>query len=501
MTGTRTYEAVDATFVLLVNDAQYRYLADKDGKPFSYFLNPAAYGGGVAKVRWDETNKKWMFENGSDTNDSGDTPPASFSPLDDRYTVGAGYGANNIPYGKNATEVDSVQGYKAPLGAALPASEITFDASGNLVLPGFDAVSLSPVFESAEIKPVLILKVYDTRLASYDYYAYLGEFEEDAEGDSEFFNAEYMFEAYTELVNTKADFIVALARQWVKRLTNWYDSEDLNGHLNYNLENFYGESVFNKWKDLVLPTFGISPLGNTADRVALSIYLPSFSYYDGHKIRGEKVDEVSSGHLGKPAIEMPGLTKVVGHEYFGLKSMRGVYTIFPRPEQLSYLAKIVEDTVDSVVDAITSPIDAAVVKPIIKEKLGVHWYDYFRGSESKVVIPVAWDENPESPTYKEATEWKEVTVNVFMGINTQGNLAGTVSYYYYDAEDEEYKRTSAAGMGVNLGDVFSYYTGAQDKSQPFPTAYGYVTGPYGSQVLVDNETGKKVGYKSDAYTV
>lgn len=480
MTGTRTYEAVDATFVLLVNDAQYRYLADKDGKPFAYFLNPAAYGGGVAKVRWDESSGSWHFENNSDTNEPTDTPPASFSILDDRYTLGAGYGANNVLVSGDTT---ITQGYKAPLGAALPASEIKL-VEGQVVVPGFNSVSLTPTYESAEIRPVLILKIYDTRLASYDYYAYLGEFEQDAEGDSEFYSAEYMFEAYTELVNTKADFILALAKQWVKRLTNWYDETDLNGHLNYNLQNFYGEDVFTKWANLVLPTFGISPLGNTADRVALSIYLPSFSFVDGYKIRGERVDEVSSGHMARPNIEMPGLTKIVGHEYFGLKSMRGVYTIFPRPEQLQYLAKIVEDTVDAVVDAITSPIDAAVVKPIIKEKLGVHWYDYFRGSESTVTIPVAWN------TSGVATAFKDVVVNVFVGINTQGNLLAEVNF-----DGDTYM-----GMGVNLGDTFSYYTNQEEKAQPFPTAYGYVTGPYGSQVLVDKD-GKKLGYKSDAYSV
>ena len=126
----------------------------------------------------------------------------------------------------------------------------------------------------------------------------------------------------------------------------------------------------------------------------------------------------------------------------------------------------------------------------MKEKLNVHWYDYFRGSEQSIKIPLTFntDGTPATTT--------EVTANVFVGINTQGNLGGQVSFY----DGSGTLKSGITGMGVNLGDVFSYYTGQQDKSQPFPTAYGYVTGPYGTQILVDKD-GNKVGYKSDAYYV
>lgn len=483
MTGTRTYEAVDATFVLLVNDAQYRYLADKDGKPFAYFLNPAAYGGGVAKVRWDEASETWFFENNSDTNDPGDTPPASFSYLDDRYTLGAGYGANNLLVSGDTT---ITQGYKAPLGAALPASEIKI-VGGEVVVPGFNSVSLTPTYESAEIKPVLILKVYESRLASYDFYAYLGEYEWSLDEEDELTTADSrhdLLEMYTNLVGSKKEFIQTLAQQWVDRLNNEWNPESVDAAiaknaqmLNYNLQKFYGDDVYNDWSaKILLVTDSYAPA---------IISIPSLSYYDGYNIRGEKADEVSSGHLARPHVELPGLTRVVGHEYYGLKSMRGVYTIFPRPEQLVYLANVVTEAVANVTAGlVTGPDHLAVVTAALTEQLNVHWYDYFRGSESTVTVPVAWDTNGD------VLDTKDVVVNVFVGINTQGNLVAEVNF----------DGNTYMGMGVNLGDTFSYYTNQTEKAQPFPSAYGYVTGPYGSQVLVDKD-GNKIGYKSDAYSV
>jgi hypothetical protein len=488
MTGTRTYEAIDATFVLLVNDAQYRYMATSDGKPFSYFLNPAAYGGGVAKVRWNGTN--WIFEDTQST-----TAPSSLSYLDDRYTLGAGYGENNVPYGKNSTTVNPVQGYKAPLGTALPASEIVFNSSGELVIPGMTGVSLTPAYESAVIKPVLILKVYESRLASYEYYTYVGEYESGNGSDTN--TASALFQLYAD--GNKVGLIDALLGQWVKRLKNNYATDT---HLNYNLDNFYGSTNYTTWKNALTVTTvsstDTSPGVNT-------VTVPSLNYVDGWNIKGEKAEEISSGHMSRPHVMIPGLTLVVGHEYFGLKNMRGVYTIFQRPEQLQYLAQVVKNTITTLIGTSTfetigslSDADEAKVVAALTEKLNVHWYDYFRGSESTVSIPVAWD------GAGDPTAFKDVTVNVFMGINTQGNnLSGTVSYYVKGGtvESPTYTRVETTGMGVNLGDVFSYYDGEQDKSQPFPTAYGYVTGPYGSQVLIDNDSGKKIGYKSDAYTV
>lgn len=486
MTGTRTYEAIDATFVLLVNDAQYRYMATSDGKPFSYFLNPAAYGGGVAKVRWDGTD--WVFEGTEST-----TAPTSLSYLDDRYTLGAGYGANNvINTSGNGTPVLQ-QGYLAPLGTALPASEIVF-SSGTLKLPGMTNVSLTPTYESAVIRPVLILKVYEARLASYEYYTYIGEYESGGGSDTN--TASALFQLYVD--GNKAGLIDALLGQWVKRLKNGY-STDTN--LNYNLDNFYGAN-YTTWKN----AFTVTAVSATDTSPGINtVTVPTLSYVDGWNVKGEKAEEVSSGHMVKPHVMIPGLTLVVGHEYFGLKNMRGVYTIFQRPEQLQYLAQVVKNTLTTLVGSSTfktigslSTGDKNAIVAALTEKLNVHWYDYFRGSESTVHIPVAWDSSGDP------TAFKDVTVNVFMGINTQGNnLSGTISYYTKDdtVDPPVYTRVETTGMGVNFGDVFSYYDGEQDKSQPFPTAYGYVTGPYGSQVLVDNDTGKKIGYKSDAYTV
>lgn len=475
MTGTRTFEAIDATFVLLVNDAQYRYMATSDGKPFSYFLNPAAYGGGVAKVRWDGTN--WVFEGTEST-----TAPASLSYLDDRYTLGAGYGANNvINTSGNGTPVLQ-QGYLAPLGTALPASQIVF-SSGTLKIPGMANVSLTPTYESAVIKPVLILKVYESRLASYEYYTYLGEFE--TSGD---LSSTEMFKLYH--ANNKAALVDRLLGQWVKRLQDGYTSADT--HLNYNLSSFYGAN-YTTWQGKITVTSVNVTNGPFIDTVEM----PALSYVDGVNIKGEKAEEVSSGHMSKPHVVLPGLTLVVGHEYFGLKNMRGVYTIFQRPEQLTYLAQVVETTVNTLIDALTLNANSgtntamkAVVKTALKEKFNVHWYDYFRGSEQTIKIPLTFNTNGTVATTT------EVTANVFVGINTQGNLAGQVSFY----DGSGTLQTGVAGMGVNLGDVFSYYDGEQDKAQPFPTAYGYVTGPYGSQILVDKD-GKSVGYKSDAYSV
>ena len=431
MFGTRTFEAVDISYVLLVDDAKYKYFAvsgDADKKPFEYFLNPAVYGGGgTAEVRW--TGSAWEYV--------GYTP----SPLDDRY----GKGANSVDLIGQPTAGKSFP-VRPPMGSAI--NTPFFKRNGdNIVAPGQNNLRLVPAYETANIHPVLVLQVYEARLASYEYYTYLGD--ALTASDNVF------------LLASREAQIQALMEEWVDKLQN-----------SYQLAKFYG-AYGTAWKDKIV----YEPLVSVS-----KVSFPSLLAYDGKEVQGERLGGATSGNLMLPGVMLPGLTKVQGHEYFGLKSMRGVYGIFARPEKISDLAVVAKTTVDTLIDATSlNSGQKAALKAALTEKFSDHVYDWYRGSESKIRVPDGQG------------GFKTMTVNVFFGMNTSYTGLGQLLI------DTGSGEKIVTAMGVNLEDVFSYYSDTLEKAYPFPSAYQLVTGPTGSLQIVGTDN-TVLGYLNDAYT-
>lgn len=535
MFGTQTFEAVEVRFVLLANNTNYKYLATSTGQPFEYFLNPAVYGSLNAEVRWDAATNAWVYI----------TQPSN---LDDRYTVGASGLAQFTQ--------------KQPLGSALPGMQIKV-VGGTAVTPDFSGLELVPAYQSAEIHPVLLLKVYEQRLASYDYYTYVGnELSTYTVG-----GVNAILNAVIKGDQTTA--ISSLLAEWVSRLKD----TSANTQLRYNLKNVYGAN-YDVWKNQIVST------GTNVDIPA------TFYIVDNYEVKGEKVGELSSGHLNKPAVLLPGLTKVLGSEYNGFKPIRGVYHLFARPESILDLNKVAANTIATLLAGITgyaadvtvvaatttnlpnlnntvttldgvtlnnndlvlvkdqndstqnavysvsttgawtknatytagkiiavgggtvntgkvflltltsnilgtvAAVDySAQVTSVLADKLGNHVYDFYRGSESTVEIPTAFDANGN------VTATKKIKANVFFGF--YGNSQGVAQVSLLGTNGSN---TTVSARNVNLGDTFSYYTESSDKTHPFPTAYQLVTGPYGATQLVD-ANGKSAGFVSDAYTI
>lgn len=434
--GTLNLEAWDAGFIMLVDDANYKFLVTSDGDPFAYFLNPAVYGSGAAFVTYDSVNDRWNAD---------DQP--ELQHLDDRYGVGATFLANL--YGR------------PPYGSNLPGVFIKLNNAGDSVLDNVvENLRLSKAYTEGTILPFLIVKVYEQRLASYDFYAYLGkplteyiDTEEDSEEEEEVSGLMFGLD--------KDELVELLVAEFIASLNS--------GELHDAYRNFTGLDIEAEYEDERLAGYG------------RTITVTNLAKFDGHEVRGERFGEITTGHLDRPNIVLPGLTRVVGHEYYGFKAMRGVYTVFA-PEKLNDLAKVVEDTLAALSPGLISDDQVEAMRDSLKYR----WNDFFRGQDMPVRIRVGGPDN--DPIFR------DVRAKVFLAALGSQLVAPVVTF-----EDPENPGDLATvvGHGINLADAFSYVDERFHTSKPL--AQRFTTGPYGAQGWVDEDG--NVHYLNDQYSV
>lgn len=432
--GTLNLEAWDAGFLMLVDDAQYKYLVTSDGDPFAYFLNPSVYGSGAAFVRYDPTGAgSWVAEDFPDT-----------QYLDDRYGVGATYLSDL--YGR------------PPFGANLPGVFIQLNTAGTAVLDDVvQSLKLTKAYTTGTILPYLIVKVYEQRLASYDYYAYLGQSLDTYDAD--------FFDTYAGGSLTALDNPLALTKDQLMDLLVTELVASLNtGALGTAYTNFTG-------LDLV------------AEADEKEIYLSNMARFDGVEVKGERYGDITTGHLGLPNIVVPGLTRVVGNEYYGLKGMRGVYTVFA-PEKFNDLAVVVEDTIAALGTTMSLTFDAGELEKLAGLKY--RWNDFFRGQDQEIKVRIGGtDADP---------VFKTMRANVFISAIGSQLVAPVVTLE--DPQDPG-ELLTVVGQGINLSDTYSYVDETFHTAQPL--AQRFTTGPYGARGWVDEDG--NVHYLNDGYSV
>lgn len=490
--STLELTAHDAGFAMLVDDSEYKYLVNSNSEPFAYFLNPAVYGSGSAFVHYDAATDSWTIN---------DVP--TFQHLDDRYGVGADYVSNF--YGR------------PPFGSNLPGIFVPLDSSDNLVdirdETEIQNLRLTKAYTSAVIVPYLVVKVYEQRLASYTYYTYLGSPLGDGSGGT--------VDSQNYLPDNKDTLIETMALELESAL-------QAGGDLYTAYETFTGLQLQTNY-----------------DAPSRTLEISNMARFDGHEIEGERFGEITTGHMMRPDIVVPGLTKVVGHEYYGFKPMRGVYTVFA-PEKLNDLMKVVEDTIDT----LNSPTDDQ--KAALRDALGYHWYDFFRGQDQTIRVEVpeylaprttlasgvsngdgtisvtdsaylsddgvvtiggtefaytsvnrsthvlTLDSNA-STTHSAGDTvlqpYNEIRANLFMSAHGSQLVGATVSL-----EDPDNPGTFfevANSYGVNLSDSFSHYD--EEFYNAKPAARRLTTGPYGAQGIVNDDG--TITWLSDGYSV
>lgn len=524
--GTLQFDAIDVAFVLVVNDGKYKKLLTSDNKEFDYWLNPAAYGAVNAVVRWDALTNSWV-----------QVEPAHL--LDDRYTVGADY----------LTKF----GQKAPIGSTINSSDIKRDSSGNFVSAVPAALTLQNVYSDAAIYPLLVLKAYEERLASHDLYTYMG-----MELSS------YTVAGENALLNSilngeKETAINTLLVEWVSRLKNNHP----NVSLRYDLHKFLG-SKFTEWASSIsvngttvlinsslFYSDGTEVGGefftglSTGSLAKPTILLPGIKRVVGTEINGVKgvrgaytftrpervyqlgkivADEVSallatltefgadvtavakyttnqsltatpSGANVGDVVLLMGQTNAAENGVYTVNSGGGL-TLHPA-SKVGNTVKVTTPTVETFVLQYASrtlgtvavvPLKDAAQRQLSKE-LGYNWYDWFKGSDVEVEVPVSFDVDGN------VTGVKKVRANVFVGFMGSSQAAAQIAY-----RDDAGNVVKVSGRAINLGDTFSYASETAEKARPFPAAYQFITGPYGSIALIDQD-GKLVGYSNDAYGI
>lgn len=490
--STLKISAHDAGFAVLIDETEYSYLVTSDNEPFAYFLNPAVYGTGASFVRYDATTESWVLDN-----------VPSMQYLDDRYGVGANFLSNL--YGRQ------------PFGSSLPGVFVPLDSSSELVdvRDSLANLRLQKAFTSAVIVPYLVVKVYEERLASYEYYTYLGSPLGDGTGGTAQFGVDYTLDTETLIDTLAAELDTALSA---------------GGALFTAYQRFTGLDIVVDY-DAASRIFEVSNMAR----------------FDGHEVKGERFGEITTGHMMRPNIVIPGLTRVVGHEQYGFKPMRGAYTVFA-PEKLGDLYNVVVDTIDSL--TITGDSKASLV-----EQLGYSWMDFFRGQDQviRLRVPdylaprttlaapfleaattatvVSTDGLTDSGTVfigqelisytgKTATtltgitrgvdgtidadhaagdtvlqRYTEIRANVFLAATGAQMMTATVTIE--DPENPGVFLEIANSVGINLSDTFSYADETFYNSQP--TARRFITGPYGARGIVNDDG--TVTWLSDGYSV
>jgi len=329
----KRYKAFDAGFALLVSDGRYAKIVDQDGNEVLWTPNPVVHQGVSLYVRWDEATKTFIPER---------TP----SPLEDTYTKGTFYELNHTPN---------------TFGGGLSDMFTPLDSSGNFVK--YNPLSLDWAYSDAAIHPVLIIEVFEARLASRQYFLYVGDKLTDAN-------------APTYLSYTKDQLINALAADYVTKAQAALDAFFGTGSvvITYNATDF---------------TFDINGLAKE----------------DGYVLEGEFYTTAidSSPHITQPSAELPLVMPYWGTNFFGLKPFKGAYIMFSQ-EKLILLPEVLKRTLDNLTTITQDQKDE------LFELLGYRLGDYFKGMSQEITV-----------------QGKTVIANVFMSVLSSGTMLATVT--------------------------------------------------------------------------
>jgi hypothetical protein len=393
-------------------EGPYTYLARKsDGAPFEYFLNPAVYSGVTSEVYHDGTGYKLM----------------TASHLDDRYSVGQ----QNRPVfgGSNAY----------PL----------YLSTGPLV--NTDTYELIKLPKSGKLVPWLLVRAYDYRLASFEFYTLTLQ--------KSFSN----LLADTDLPGYVEDDSEATHNNKLTALTN-----------ETTLRNY----LFTKLVNALTGVFGTSVVVDPStqefyfqesDTPFIGEHVLSYGY--GELSKGSYLDTLLNVNFGRAGRDYTFAS--IRTPYPLEKPLSGMFTVMQRPERLVELGLVVKNAIQSALSVFTDASDSvkqafeALMARVASEKAN----DWFRGVSYKIDIGGG----------------KYLEAQVFLALHgsPRDGLAivnfGSGSYY---------------AVPVILGDIFDYEENEFDRA--YPDSKSYVTGPYGSIPIYD-ASGNIIGWASDAY--
>jgi hypothetical protein len=386
-------------------EGPYTYLARKsDGSPFEYFLNPAVYSGVTSEVYNDGTGYKLM----------------TASYLDDRYSVGQ---QNRPVFGGNN---------------AYP----FYLSSGPLV--NTDAYELIKLPKSGKLVPWLLVRAYDYRLASFEFYTLT------------------LQKSFSDLL-TDTDLPGATDDDKLAALTN---ETTLRAYLFTKLvntfTNIYGASV-------VVDPSTQEFYFHDSDTPFVGEGVLSYGY--GELNKGSYLDTLLNVNFGKAGKDYTFASTRT--PYPVEKPLSGMFTVMQRPERLNDLSLVVKNAIQSALSVFTgasAPVKQAfeaLVSRVAAEKVN----DWFRGVSYKIDIG--------------GGKYLEASVFLAFHGSPRDGLAlvnfGSGSYY---------------AVPVILGDIFDYEENEFDRA--YPDSKSYVTGPYGSIPIYD-ASGNIIGWASDAY--
>lgn len=329
----KRYKVFDAGFALMVSDGRYAKIVDQSGNEIIWTPNPVVHQGVSLRVRWDEATHTFV-------------PERTASPLEDAYSKGSFYELNKVP---------------SVYGGGLPDMFTPVDASGNFV--SAQPLSLEWAYSDATIHPVLIIEVFEARLASRQYFLYIADALTDAT-------------APTYLGWDKEQLINGLVLDYMSKAQATLDA-------------FFGAGAVT-----------ISYSGATKEFI-----ITGLAKVDDYILEGEfyttAVD--SSPHITQPPSELPLVMPYIGTNFFGLKPFKGAYIMFSQ-EKLMLLPEVLKAALNNLTTITQADRDR------LFEELGYRIGDYFKGMYQEITV-----------------QGKTVVANVFVSVLSSGTLLATVT--------------------------------------------------------------------------
>jgi hypothetical protein len=307
-----------------------------------------------------------------------------------------------------------------------------------------DAYELIKLPKSGKLVPWLLVRAYDYRLASFEFYTLtLQKSFSDLLADTDLPGAtdDDKLAALTNETTLRAYLFTKL----VNAFTNVFGTSVV---VDPSTQEFY-------FQESDTPFVGEGVL----------------SYGYGELSKGSYLDTLLNVNFGKAGKDYTFASTRTPYPLE--KPFSGMFTVMQRPERLNELSLVVKNAIQDALSVFTSasaPVKQAfeaLVSRVTAEKVN----DWFKGVSYKIDIGGG----------------KYLEAQVFLAFHgsPRDGLAlvnfGSGSYY---------------AVPVILGDIFDYEENEFDRA--YPESKSYVTGPYGSIPIYD-ANGNIIGWASDAY--